>query len=373
MPRPFTDRMRARLASLPHELLLELLVQLASLSAETRQLAENFLAAHNPLPEWAVTRVLLSEDLMSSILAPLEVTDAAAMDVCSTWRMAWRATDNTRRGLRPAAAVPVVTPPLDDYVVDMVALDEERLCLGIENEMRIVNKQMQMLHTIDFDAFRTAVGNGRLYATDGNLTLRAYQLTDYSLAAERVFEDDVEEEDVDQVDITDLALAPGGPLFAVDIGQGRILALDPASLETRFTFGNFDAYTLRSMVIVGNELYVGHQPDHSLRVFSLTGESLREIKGDWREPLTLRFVNERLYLLEWGEHPQPGDSEEVKAAKRMTRRRVFALTPQGETLQIYDCSPHLQEGEFVMSMNVFDGKLLLARGGVGCMFGLRGL
>ena len=376
MPTASTTRLRARLASQPHEELLDLLVQLASRSAEISRDVDEFLAARNPLPEWAVTRVLLSEDLMPAILAPLDVMHAAAMDVCQTWRMAWRATDGTRRGLRPAAAMPAVTPPLGNHVLDMVALDDERLCISTEWEMRIVNKQMQTRHTIEHGAESLAAGNGRLFTTSasGPECVRSYLLTDYSLAAERVFEEEF---------VRDLAFAPGGPLFLVtgsennddddDNGRDRIHALDPATLETRFTFGEFDCGALQGIAIVGDELYVGHQPDHSLRVFSFTGEALRDIKGDWRRPAMLRFVNGRLYLFDDRELPRADDSEEVKAAKRPTGRRVFVLTPQGDTLQIYDCTPHLHGTiDVVVSMTVFNKKLIVTSIVAVSMFVLRG-
>ena len=47
------DRTLARLASLPHEAQLELLDMLTNLSAETRQVVENFLAERSPLADWA--------------------------------------------------------------------------------------------------------------------------------------------------------------------------------------------------------------------------------------------------------------------------------------------------------------------------------
>ena len=77
---------------------------------------------------------------------------------------------------------------------------------------------------------------------------------------------------------------------------------------------------------------------------------------------SMRFVNGRLYL--------------------STRNRVLVLSPTGELLQTYNCSPHLPGGSHdfreLASMKVVEGKLILwadfANGdGLAIRFALRGL
>ncbi|EOD37889.1 hypothetical protein EMIHUDRAFT_109495 [Emiliania huxleyi CCMP1516] len=160
------------------------------------------------------------------------------------------------------------------------------------------------------------------------------------------------------------------PSFAVERMEERewIVALDPGTLETRLTFGDFQSGALHGMAVVGKELYVGHEPDCSIRVFSFTGEPLRQITGAFRVPHVLRYFMRRLYLLEYNdefphldENGEVDESEEVTAERYLAGTRVFVLTPEGDQLQVYDLRPQLQRpGEFVFAMNVFGGQLLIA-------------
>ena len=54
-----------------------------------------------------------------------------------------------------------------------------------------------------------------------------------------------------------LALAPAGPLFAVERMEERewIVALDSGTLETRLTFGDFQRGALHGMAVVCDECF----------------------------------------------------------------------------------------------------------------------
>ena len=94
-------------------------------------------------------------------------------------------------------------------------------------------------------------------------------------------------------------------------------------------------------------------PHYSLEVFSLSGEHLREIRGDWWTPYQVLHFDGRLYLFETVSE-LGGESEddeasttvtaEMKAAKKSERdsvgKRVFALSLQGETLQVWRPPEH---------------------------------
>ena len=373
----------ARLASLPHELLVELAATLADVSAETRVRFDDFLATRSPLPAWVYERVLLNEDLAPSILAWIDVSQPAAMQVCKTWKSAWLAGDGTRRGLRPASrAVPALTFQVEDEVDNMVALDDERLCLAVDQRMHIVNKKMETLQTIEFACDVLAVGSGCIFATNEYGTdVRSYKLTDFSLLVERQLPVD---EDGGGGAFHEFAFAPGGPLFAL-VGNNAwgdiiryplctIHALDPSTLETRYTIDVDNSGILGGLAVARDELYVGHE-DCSLRVLSLSGEFVRKITGEWLRLHSIRFFNERLYLLEL----RGGFHNNNEAAGR----RIFVLSPQGDTLQIYDCRPHLPSRfGSVGSMDIFDGELLISvrehtvpktRDDRARMFALRGL
>ena len=93
-----SDRLSLRLGQLPHDMLAELAAQLCSDSPALQAAAEECMAAHNPLPHWAVERVLLSPDLVPHILGPLEAEDGAAAAACSQWLVGWKATTTKLHG-----------------------------------------------------------------------------------------------------------------------------------------------------------------------------------------------------------------------------------------------------------------------------------
>ena len=78
----------------------ELVAKLCSYELIGMARAEAVLAAHQPVPQWAVESVLLSSDLVPHLLATLEPQDSAAAVACSVWAEGWRATSEGRRRLR---------------------------------------------------------------------------------------------------------------------------------------------------------------------------------------------------------------------------------------------------------------------------------
>ena len=134
-----------------------------------------------------------------------------------------------------------------------------------------------------------------------------------------------------------------------------------------------------AMAVVGDELYVAEMQRGCLHVFSLAGEHLRTIpRGDWRQPIHLLHYNGRLYLRERAgdEEDHEGDEEEKSKAKedwseerRAAGKRIFVLTPQGETLQVWNTTSKEGEGgeeeiPYVQRMQFF-GRKLIVRVGAG--------
>ena len=80
--------------------------------------------------------------------------------------------------------------------------------------------------------------------------------------------------------------------------QDEIVALDAQTLQPRHRFGLSLLNDACGMVVVGEELFVCDYGNDRLQVFSLAGEHRRSITGEWKRPLALCFVKDRLYLVE---------------------------------------------------------------------------
>ena len=90
-----SSRLSARLGQLPHGVLADLAARLCLDSPALRAIAEECLAAHAPrLSHELVERVLLSPDLVPSILGPLEAgrTGRRQPFALSGWRVGRRPT-----------------------------------------------------------------------------------------------------------------------------------------------------------------------------------------------------------------------------------------------------------------------------------------
>ena len=98
---------------------------------------------------------------------------------------------------------------------------------------------------------------------------------------------------------------------------------------------------------------------------SLAGEHRRSITGAWKRPTALYFVKDRLYLVEEADE----EDEEGELTYPLQGRRIFVLSLQGETLQVYT---HPVEGQiFSDGLCCFDGKLLapsISRGWWFCVY-----
>jgi len=86
-----STRLSLRLGQLPHDVLAALAARLCSESPALQAVAEECMAVHKPLSHELVERMLLSPDLVPSILGPLEAKDGAAAAVCSQWLAGWKA------------------------------------------------------------------------------------------------------------------------------------------------------------------------------------------------------------------------------------------------------------------------------------------
>jgi hypothetical protein len=146
--------------------------------------------------------------------------------------------------------------------------------------------------------------------------------------------------------------------LAIVTCSNRITALDARTLEELYRFQSPPEASLHSqrcmadLTVVADEVFCCDYAARCLRVFSLAGEYLREIRGPWREPRYVTHCKGRLYVSEftrwdegeWATEYGPDgeeldDEEDWSAEKKAAGKRIFVVTPQGETLQVFDQFP----------------------------------
>ena len=148
-------------------------------------------------------------------------------------------------------------------------------------------------------------------------------------------------------------LGAGGLLFCNLYRQDEIIALDAQTLQPRHRFGLSLLNDTRGKAVAGEELFVCDCGNDRLQVFSLAGEHRRSITGEWKRPMALCFVKDRLYLVEGPDPDEEGFI--IYRADALPGRRIFVLSLQGDTLHVYT---HPDEGQHFSSLCCFDGKLL---------------
>lgn len=351
-------RLEARLARLPPDVLAHFAARACRTSNET--LADELLALHDPLPTWAVAGVLSATDLLQELLSPLAEQDVFASQwrsewtipaVCSAWRRAWSIL--VRRVLRPAPPLPRDGFRFDNGCSGGVVMcglpDGERLCMvGGERPFSVVLVDRQMNEVQRIEGYPHGVQGVAatplgLYLTvehgDRPCVARLHINTFDELARYTHNERD-----------SDLVFPTPAPGVLFVIENSCILALDALTLELRFRFGrDDDRYS--GMTVIGDELYIGDHYEKCICVYSFTGEHLRNIlvpSGVKYGVRDMWAVEDRLYLSDMDMN-YDGDDEAG------CERRIFVLTPAGQTLRICRVSPHLKD--IVMSTCYFDGKV----------------
>ena len=300
--------------------------------------------------------MLLSSDLVPHLLAPLQLEDGAAAAVGSRWADSWKATSEGRRRLTRVAF---------DFPQDLLGTESFGMAVVPGGDELVVSSR-STVHTLARDmssgtSFELPTGYGDIaaseqffYVTEANevrsLTHAGTEVAFY------IHQNKC---------ISCPTLAPGGLLFCVlfvegDNEQDEIIALDAQTLQPRHRFGLSLLNCACGMVVVGEELFVCDNGNNRLQVFSLAGEHRRSITGEWKLPQALCFVKDRLYLVEEKDDEKDDDEEdeedEGKLVNPLQGRRIFALSLQGETLEVYT---HPVEGQtFRGDLCYFDGKLL---------------
>ena len=236
---PFS-RLAVRFARLPHDALAELAAQLCAEGGAAAAQAEAVLAAHQPVPQWAVEGVLLSSDLVPHVLAPLELEDGAAAAACSAWAAGWRATAERRRKLTlvpfefPAASGTGTHPVLQFAVITG---EEERLVVRDRNMARILDRNMATVDELGQAAARALGPFGSVFAADEQSLFVTGRGSLHDDVVRRLSHDGTEMATYEEEDreFAYPTLAPGGLLFCVaydrweswgDRERDEIVALD---------------------------------------------------------------------------------------------------------------------------------------------------
>ena len=390
------NRLSLRLGQLPHEALADLAARLCSDSPALQATADKCIAAHKPLPPWAVERVLLSPDLMPHILGPLVAEDGAAAAVCSQWLAGWKATNEPRRRLK---RVPIDFPEKRRCVrtgggglevrelltgrLWMAATPDGRLVVTTPTEMVIRDRSMRVLQSWTFtdNVYNGLTHNGNTCSVDqsgelcfvvcvGGSMVAANEDSIFSCADAKLLRSTqpsrndrlVAEYRLEGYNFNGAVLAPGGLLFSVifdedDTKLDEIIALDAQTLQLRYRFGLGLFYDARQLAVVGDELYVCDAGNHRLQVFSLTGEHRRSVMGKWRSPEQFCCVKDRLYLVE-GDPAQEDTNNPYRTRIRRPRlgRRILVLSLEGDILQVVT-HPTEPTAE-ITTICYFDHKLL---------------
>ena len=348
MSAPPPLRFESRLAHLTRQQLFNLAVEQAGATQEGLRIADAHLSEHVPLPEWAVTEVLLSNDLLPHVMRTLGAENLAAMQVCKVWRTCWRETLEPRRILHLSGPPVVVEWSSTMSHPAIVALDGERLALLEQSTLPRISlwdRQLQALPALQANLAApayTVTGNSSLYISDSNTSIYRYSQDDFTLLAHH-----------ERANMYEICFADG-VLFVVcsvepDDDWNQLAAYDADSLEHRFDFGPREGPNKLfkgipyGLAAHGGELFVCDHGGHCLHVFSFTGEYRRTVRGAFWSPIRICFVNDRMYLFEDYEHDDREELEETDEATRadmdLAGNRIHVLTPEGKPLQVLYSPP----------------------------------
>jgi len=285
--------------------------------------------------------------------------------VCSRWAEGWKATSEGRRRLTRVAFdfpenllhhdMAVVPGGGNEFLVrsDGFAERSDKLVVRSGHEVRMLGRDMSVIRSFELPTLAgssflsIAASEEFIYATLEGGNHVACLFHDGTVVA--TWQDSDKSIEIP-------VLAPGGPLFCLlydddDQEQDEIVVLDAQTLQPCHRFGLSMLEGVSGLCVVGEELFVCDTGNDRLQVFSLAGEHRRSITGEWKRPIALCFVKDRLYLVEQGDHDK---DEEGELINPLQGRRIFVLSLQGETLQVYTHA----EDQFFGNLCCFDGKLL---------------
>ena len=243
--------------------------------------------------------MLLSPDLLPHLYVHVDAYHAAVARVSRAWRDAWKATDDDRRWLRPAAPQPLAPDFKIEHGTGMAKLpaDMGLFVSATDGQGRITDSNLRTIRELpqipQSSMHSCQASDLGLFGFDKpgmNPRISRYELDGFTKAAR--YE---EEETYRGYDSLTLA---NDLLFAVgytegDFSEDEILCLDARTLTLRHKFGRgrFGAGGAWGMAVVDEELYVAAGLATASKIF--TGEHLRTLPlqatgahGDGRKNLS---------------------------------------------------------------------------------------
>ena len=326
-----------------------------------------------------VEGVLLSTDLAPHVLALLQLEDSAAAAVCSLWAEGWKATSEGRRRLKRVA----FDFPLELLVnlknMAVIPGDDEQLVVNSGHMVDILDRSLSTVTSFMDDEPSSAItaDEQSIYCCDSvehGILRKMSKMTHFGTEITYYGDPCADQDDAGCMYCP--VRAPGGLLFCVRYEMAvddeyeqnnhyeldEIIALDAHSMQLRFRFGKSLFNDARGLAVVGEELFVCDMRNDRLQVFSLAGEHRRSITGEWKRPASLCVMKDRMYLVENYDLKEDGPYEDRQARGR----RIFVLSLQGDTLQVYPIPARegCEGNRFSLEngcprLVCFDGKLLV--------------
>ena len=278
-----------------------------------------WLQSIKPLPSWCADEVMLSVNLLPSLLDSLELSHANVARVCSQYRVAWAALLHRRRYLHPKP-LRVLEMPMNT----VGCLQDGKWLLAAERHADCCSLQCAALQTTQGTTQTFAVvAGGAPWAALGPIDIVEAKLTPEAVFLIQSWADPDHYADHGHVlklrlDGTELArsavMSDLQGLVVVD--AERILAfnprnihvLDARTLKQSLMFGEFDNIWCCAMgdggVIVADIKHRG-----LLTIYSLTGELLRTLRGDFGGPERVLMHENRIYVIDTAYYRDDGPGE----------------------------------------------------------------
>ena len=344
-PSALSDRIAERLQRLPSNVLISLVAEACAANPRMCAAVDKATAEYDPVPQWAVTSVLTSADLLVPIMEHLKIRHGAVTSVCKAWEQAWQATSERRCMLRHLSSFPIpdqygLLPASTDQLIVLSepGVPKTFFAYSFEaHEVQVLNTEMSFLRS-----FRVGGMVERMAATPAGVYLAGctHSVPPQDIEAElRLLDGATGEQLARWTDpateryrvVSAMAFGPDDTMYALCLGDhwSKVVALDASTLEKRFEFfekdGVKEPVTSGALAVGKGAVYVSERQG-AIRVFTLTGEPLRVLQGEWQPLQDLCFFRDHLFF----------SSGEAIWPRPYGRFKVVMIDLEGEEVHAYE-------------------------------------